>query len=46
MCNRSLERAGLSIRVNLKSLKEQGIDQAPERKYMPSEARDPENVLN
>ena len=42
MCNRSLERAGLSIRVNLKSLKEQGIDQAPERKYMPSEARDPE----
>ena len=32
MCNRSLERAGLSIRVNLKSLKEQGIDQAPEKK--------------
>src|SRR5690606_33978447 len=27
--------------VNMKSLKDQGIDQAPERKYMPSEARDP-----
>jgi hypothetical protein len=42
MCNRSLERAGLNTRVNMKSLKDQGIDQAPERKYMPSEARDPE----
>ena len=42
MCNQHLERAGQSIRVNLKSLKDQGINRPPERKYLPSEARDPQ----
>jgi hypothetical protein len=42
LCNQHLERAGQSIRVNLKSLKDQGINRPPERKYLPSEARDPQ----
>lgn len=42
LCNHHLERAGQSIRVNLKSLKDQGISRPPERKYLPSEARDPQ----
>lgn len=42
VCNTHLENAGLDTRVNLKSLKEQGIDRAPERKYMPSEIKDPD----
>ena len=46
MCNRSLERAGLSIRVNLKSLKEQGIDQAPEENICQVKPVTLKNVLN
>lgn len=42
LCNQHLERAGQSIRVNLKSLKDQGVSRPPERKYLPSEARDPQ----
>lgn len=44
VCNTHLESAGVKARISLKSLKDQGIDRIPERKYLPSEVRNPEKV--
>ena len=42
MSNRHLERAGLDTRIDMRSYKDQGIDKAPEKKLLPSQAKDPE----
>lgn len=39
--NRHLERAGLDTRIDMRSYKDQGIDKAPEKKLLPSQAKDP-----
>lgn len=41
MCNTHLEKAGSPARIDMRSYKDQGIDLAPERKYLPSEWRNP-----
>lgn len=41
-CNQHLERAGSKERIDMRSYREQGIEKTPERKYLPSEARDPQ----
>lgn len=41
MSNRHLERAGLDTRIDMRSYKDQGIDKAPEKKLLPSQAKDP-----
>lgn len=40
--NEHLKRAGLDIRIDMRSYAEQGIDKQPEQKLLPSQARDPE----
>lgn len=42
MSNRHLQRAGLDTRIDMRSYKDQGIDKAPEKKLLPSQAKDPE----
>ena len=39
--NRHLERAGLDIRIDMRSYQDQGIDKDPEKKLLPSQAKDP-----
>lgn len=39
--NRHLERAGLDIRIDMRSYKDQGIEKDPEKKLLPSQAKDP-----
>ena len=41
MSNLHLERAGLDTRIDMRSYKDQGIDKAPEKKLLPSQAKDP-----
>ncbi len=38
-CNRALERAGQAERIDMRSLADQGREEAPERKMLPSEWR-------
>ena len=40
--NDHLKRAGLDIRIDMRSYADQGIDKEPEQKLLPSQARDPE----
>ena len=40
--NEHLKRAGLDIRIDMRSYADQGIDKQPEQKLLPSQARDPE----
>jgi hypothetical protein len=40
--NEHLKRAGLDIRIDMRSYTDQGIDKQPEPKLLPSQARDPE----
>lgn len=47
LTNEHLERAGVEARIDMRSLKAQGIeDRRPERKQLPSEWRDPEKRAN
>lgn len=39
--NQHLERAGLDSRIDMRSYKDQGIDKEPEKKLLPSQAKDP-----
>ena len=39
--NHHLERAGLDIRIDMRSYQDQGIDKDPEKKLLPSQAKDP-----
>lgn len=39
--NRHLERAGLDTRIDMRSYKDQGIEKSPEKKLLPSQAKDP-----
>jgi hypothetical protein len=39
MCNQHLERAGSDQRIDMRSYRDQGVDKQPERKMLPSEAR-------
>ena len=41
MSNQHLERAGLDTRIDMRSYKDQGIDKDPEKKLLPSQAKDP-----
>lgn len=40
--NEHLKRAGLDIRIDMRSYADQGIDKQPEQKLLPSQTRDPE----
>ena len=42
MSNQHLERAGLDTRIDMRSYKDQGIEKDPEKKLLPSQAKDPE----
>lgn len=39
--NQHLERAGLDTRIDMRSYKDQGIEKDPEKKLLPSQAKDP-----
>lgn len=41
MSNQHLERAGLDTRIDMRSYKDQGIEKDPEKKLLPSQAKDP-----
>ena len=41
LSNQHLERAGLDTRIDMRSYKDQGIEKAPEKKLLPSQAKDP-----
>ena len=41
MSNLHLERAGLDTRIDMRSYKDQGIEKEPEKKLLPSQAKDP-----
>jgi len=41
-CNRYLEKYGIDSRIDMRSYKEQGIDKEPEKKLLPSQAKNPE----
>lgn len=41
LSNQHLERAGLDTRIDMRSYKDQGIEKEPEKKLLPSQAKDP-----
>ncbi|CAG0904454.1 unnamed protein product [Cyprideis torosa] len=43
LCNDHLEKSGSTARIDMRSYKDQGLDLEPERKYLPSEWRNPEH---
>ena len=42
LCNSHLEKHQIDSRIDMRSYKEQGIDKDPEKKLLPSQAKDPE----
>ena len=40
-CNSHLERNGIDSRIDMRSYKDQGIEKEPEKKLLPSQAKDP-----
>ena len=42
LCNSHLEKHQIDSRIDMRSYKEQGIDKEPEKKLLPSQAKDPE----
>lgn len=41
LSNQHLERAGLDTRIDMRSYKDQGVEKVPEKKLLPSQAKDP-----
>ena len=42
LCNSHLEKHQIDSRIDMRSYKEQGIEKEPEKKLLPSQAKDPE----
>ncbi|MEX0570660.1 MobA/MobL family protein, partial [Acinetobacter baumannii] len=42
LCNSHLEKHQIDSRIDMRSYKEQGVEKAPEKKLLPSQAKDPE----
>ncbi|WP_171255586.1 MobA/MobL family protein, partial [Acinetobacter baumannii] len=42
LCNSHLEKHQIDSRIDMRSYKEQGIEKDPEKKLLPSQAKDPE----